>query len=151
MVSETVRATTRAPARCRIWRGKEGLGSKKKKAPGGQRKSLKRLDSEKGIQGNPSLFLGFPLLGLGLILLELAKFGFGLEKLRLPRGAVKPERPGRAPCATSLAPLCRPRCRSLTPSPASPDGQAGSRPPMLCAWRRAAYIGGRMTKAGGSG
>jgi hypothetical protein len=25
-------------------------------APGGQRKPLKRLDSDKGIQGNPSLF-----------------------------------------------------------------------------------------------
>ena len=29
----------------------------RKKRPGGQRKSLKRLDSDKGIKGNQSLFL----------------------------------------------------------------------------------------------
>jgi hypothetical protein len=51
----------------------------KKKALGGQRKSLKRLDSDKRIQGNPSVFLGFVWLGLGWILLYLAKFGFGLD------------------------------------------------------------------------
>jgi len=53
--------------------------SKRKKAPRGQRKSLKRLDSDKEIQGNPSVFLGFIWLGLGWILLDLAKFGFGLD------------------------------------------------------------------------
>jgi len=33
----------------------------------------------KTIQGNPSLFLGFILLWLGWILLDLAIFGFGLD------------------------------------------------------------------------
>jgi hypothetical protein len=51
----------------------------RKKALGGQRKSLKRLDSDKEIQGNPSVFLGFIWLGLGWILLDLGEFGFGLD------------------------------------------------------------------------
>jgi len=43
-------------------------------APGGQRNPLKRLKMDKGIQGNPSLFLRFLLLGLaafGWVLLNL--------------------------------------------------------------------------------
>jgi hypothetical protein len=51
----------------------------RKKALGGQNKSLKRLVSDKEIKGNPSVFLGFIWLGLGWILLDLAKFGFGLD------------------------------------------------------------------------
>src|SRR5277367_209759 len=56
-----------------------GPGSKRKKHLGGQRKSLKRLNSAKRIQGNPSLFLCWSLAGLWWILLDLAKFGSGLE------------------------------------------------------------------------
>src|ERR1700683_2254303 len=48
--------------------------------PRGQRNSLKRLISDKEIQGNPSLFLCWILLGVGRALLDLAKFGIGLEK-----------------------------------------------------------------------
>jgi hypothetical protein len=54
-----------------------GQAEQKKKGPGGQRKPLKRLDSAKRIQGNPSFFLCFSLLGLGWILLDSAKFGSG--------------------------------------------------------------------------
>jgi hypothetical protein len=39
------------------WGERVGKGSKRKKAPGGQRKSLKRLKTDKRIQGNSSLFL----------------------------------------------------------------------------------------------
>jgi hypothetical protein len=59
----------RSPAR-----RKDAIGEKQKKRPGGQRKPLKRLDSDKGIQGNPSLFLGASLARLGWALLDLAKF-----------------------------------------------------------------------------
>jgi len=52
--------------------------SKRKKCLGGQRKSLKRLKTDKRIQGNPSFFLWFSLDWLGGALLDLAKFGFGL-------------------------------------------------------------------------
>jgi len=52
---------------------------KKKKCLGGQRNPLKRLISDKGIQGNQSFFSWISLAGLGLALLDLAKFGIGLE------------------------------------------------------------------------
>jgi hypothetical protein len=48
-------------------------------APGGHDNPLKWLVSDKGIQGNPSLFLGKIWLGIGLAWLDLAKFGFRLE------------------------------------------------------------------------
>jgi hypothetical protein len=57
----------------------------KKKALGSQRKSLKRLDPAKEIQGNPSLFLGVLLGQFCSILLDLAEFGFGLERDSAPR------------------------------------------------------------------
>jgi hypothetical protein len=41
----------------------------------GQHNPLKRLISDKRIQGNPSLFLGKIWLEAGLALLDLAKFG----------------------------------------------------------------------------
>jgi hypothetical protein len=47
--------------------------------PRGQRNPLKRLVSDKEIQGNPSLFLGKIGPGLGLALLGFDKFGIGLE------------------------------------------------------------------------
>jgi hypothetical protein len=47
--------------------------------PRGQRNRLKRLVSDKEIQGNPSLFLGKIWPGLGLALLGFDKFGIGLE------------------------------------------------------------------------
>jgi hypothetical protein len=50
---------------------------------GGQRNALKRLISDKGIQGNSGAFLGRIWSGLGWILLDLAKFGFGLERQML--------------------------------------------------------------------
>ena len=69
MGGETIHETRRGPREPR-----------KKNRLGGQRKPLKRLDSDKRIQGNPSLFLGFISLSLGWILLDLAQFGIGLEK-----------------------------------------------------------------------
>jgi hypothetical protein len=48
--------------------------------PGGPRNSLKRLNSDKDIQGKPSRFLGLFLCGLGPIWLDSAKFGFGLDR-----------------------------------------------------------------------
>jgi hypothetical protein len=47
--------------------------------PGGRRKSLKRLKTDKEIQGKPSRFLGSILLRLGSIWLDLAKFGTSLD------------------------------------------------------------------------
>jgi hypothetical protein len=46
-------------------------------APGGQRNPLKRLNSDKEMQGNPSLFLGkiWLALALALALLGFEKFG----------------------------------------------------------------------------
>jgi hypothetical protein len=55
------------------------LGAKKKKCLGGQRNPLKRLDSDKRIQGNQSFFLGLSLARLGWALLDLAKFGVRLR------------------------------------------------------------------------
>src|ERR1700685_1978693 len=57
-----------------------GKGGKGFFCPRGQRNPLKRLISDKEIQGNPSLFLCWILLGVGRALLDLAKFGIGLEK-----------------------------------------------------------------------
>src|ERR1700683_1266672 len=48
--------------------------------PRGQPNPLKRLISDKEIQGKPSLFLCWILLGVGRAFLDLAKFGIGLEK-----------------------------------------------------------------------
>jgi hypothetical protein len=42
---------------------------------------LKRLISDKGIQGNPSVFLGKIWLDIGPALLDFEKFGVGFEKL----------------------------------------------------------------------
>jgi hypothetical protein len=53
-------------------RRKGGIAKKEKNARGGQRKSLKALDSDKEIKGNQSVFLGFPLRRLGWTLLDLA-------------------------------------------------------------------------------
>ena len=62
---------------------RRGKGDKKNFfCPRGRHNLLKRLDSAKEIQGNPSPFLCLILLGLGWILLDLAKFGFGLEYIR---------------------------------------------------------------------
>jgi hypothetical protein len=55
-------------------------GRERKMAWGSQRNSLKRLKTDKRIQGNPSFFLWFSLSGLGLALLDLDKFGVNLEK-----------------------------------------------------------------------
>jgi hypothetical protein len=44
----------------------------------GKRKPLKKLDSDKRIQGNPSLFSMIFLAGFGWTLLDLAKFGIPL-------------------------------------------------------------------------
>jgi hypothetical protein len=49
--------------------------------PGGPRKSLKRLNSDKEIQGKPSRFLGNSLRRLGPIWLNLVRFGSGLAEL----------------------------------------------------------------------
>jgi hypothetical protein len=46
----------------------------------GRRKSLKRLKTDKENQEKPSLILELALLRLGPILLNLAKFGFGLDQ-----------------------------------------------------------------------
>jgi hypothetical protein len=54
-------------------------GMKRKNGLRGQRNLLKRLDPDKRIQGNPSLFLLIFFACLVAILLDLAKFGFGLE------------------------------------------------------------------------
>jgi hypothetical protein len=56
-------------------RRKGGIAKKEKNAQGGQCNSLKYLDSDKKIQGKPSVFLGFPLRRLGRALLDLARFG----------------------------------------------------------------------------
>jgi hypothetical protein len=46
----------------------------------GQQNPLKTLNSDKEIQGKRGGFLGLPLGWLGWIWLDLAKFGFGLER-----------------------------------------------------------------------
>src|SRR5271155_3917197 len=46
--------------------------------PGGPRKSLKRLNSDKEIQGKPSRFLGLSLRGLGPAWLNLDSAWIGL-------------------------------------------------------------------------
>ena len=46
---------------------------------GGQRNPLKRLVSDKRIQGKPSRFLGKIWLGSASAWLGFEKFGFGLE------------------------------------------------------------------------
>jgi hypothetical protein len=51
------------------------VGQKKKSAQG----SAQVFEKARFGQGNPSVFLGFIWLGLGWILLDLAKFGFGLD------------------------------------------------------------------------
>jgi hypothetical protein len=48
---------------------------------GGQSNPLKTVVSDKGIQGNASLFLCFSLGRLGRILLDFDRFGFGLATL----------------------------------------------------------------------
>jgi hypothetical protein len=58
---------------------REGMGRAKIFLPGGRDNPLKRLISDKGIQGNPSLILGKIWLERGPALLDLAKFGFGLD------------------------------------------------------------------------
>jgi hypothetical protein len=50
--------------------------------PGGLRKSLKRLSSDKEIQGKPSRFLGLSLRGLGPIWLNLVIFGSDLAQFQ---------------------------------------------------------------------
>jgi hypothetical protein len=47
--------------------------------PGGQRNALKRLNPDKGIQGNPSFFPWQNLARLGPVWPGLGKFGFGFE------------------------------------------------------------------------
>jgi hypothetical protein len=49
---------------------------------GGHDNPLKRLKTDKGIQGNQSLFLGKIWLKLGLALLGFDKFGGNLAKQR---------------------------------------------------------------------
>jgi hypothetical protein len=56
----------------------EGKERKKNFWPGGQDNPLKRLISDKGIQGNQSIFLGRIWLELGLAWLGFDKFGIGL-------------------------------------------------------------------------
>jgi hypothetical protein len=51
----------------------------RKNAPGGRRNPLKKLDPDKRIQGNPSLFSLIPLAWLGRNLARLGKIGIGLE------------------------------------------------------------------------
>jgi hypothetical protein len=55
-------------------------------APGGRRNLLKRLISDKGIQGNPSQKFCSILLASVRAWLDLAKFGFGLESQSPPPG-----------------------------------------------------------------
>jgi hypothetical protein len=57
---------------------------------GGHRNALKRLNSDKRIEGNPSLCLGKIWLNAAPAWLNLAQFGLGLGKpanLRLHTGA----------------------------------------------------------------
>src|ERR1700728_690991 len=75
---------------------------------GGQRNPLKSLDSDKRIQGNPSLFLGFLLLRLCLALLSLAKFGFCFESKPKPAGALRPHLPVAAHPVLEAAQLLDP-------------------------------------------
>src|SRR5271169_2505459 len=66
--------------------------------PGGPRKSLKRLNSDKEIQGKPSHLLGLSLRGLGPIWLNLDSAWIGLGPIstctvygkRMPIGAASP-------------------------------------------------------------
>src|SRR5271155_4742835 len=60
--------------------------------PGGPRKSLKRLNSHKEIQGKPSRFLGLSLRGLGPIWpnLDSAWIGLGLISTCTMRKASMP-------------------------------------------------------------
>jgi hypothetical protein len=62
-------------------------GPKKKKGGGGQRKLLKRLIPNKGIQGNQSFFLGKIWPDLEPAWLDFERFGVGFERrnLRLRR------------------------------------------------------------------
>ena len=53
--------------------GPRGSRRKKKKRPGGRRKPLKRLDSDKEMKVNASAFLGPGLAGFGSIWLDLAR------------------------------------------------------------------------------
>jgi hypothetical protein len=64
-----------------IGRPMAGSGAKKDFFAGGHDNRLKRLISDKEIQGNPSLFLGKIWLKLGPAWPDLGKFGFGLDKL----------------------------------------------------------------------
>jgi hypothetical protein len=52
--------------------------------PGGRRKSLKRLNPDKEIQGKPSLFLGLSLRGLGPVWLNLDSAWIGLGRSHRP-------------------------------------------------------------------
>src|SRR5271156_5870161 len=72
-----------ASARWRICHCSSGLlneerGAENISGPGGPRKSLIRLNSDKEIQGKPSRFLGFSLPGLGPAWLNLDSAWIGL-------------------------------------------------------------------------
>jgi hypothetical protein len=54
-------------------------GEERMRSRRGQRNALKRLISDKGIQGNSGAFLGRIWSGLGQTWLDFEKFGSGLE------------------------------------------------------------------------
>jgi hypothetical protein len=68
------------PVEARPWRDGFGEGKEREKifGPGGRDNRLKRLISDKGIQGNQSIILGKIWMELGLAWLGFDKFGIGL-------------------------------------------------------------------------
>ena len=61
-----------------LWASEREKKAENVSTPGGRRKPLERLNSDKEIQGKPSLFLGLSLASLGPIWLNLVRFGSGL-------------------------------------------------------------------------
>jgi hypothetical protein len=74
-------------------------GRKKKKVGGGQRKLLKRLIPNKGIQGNQSFFLGKIWPDLEPAWLDFEKLGVGFERRKLRLRRISPPSLKRARCA----------------------------------------------------
>src|ERR1700734_3164498 len=73
-------------------------------APGGRRNLLKRLISDKGIQGNPSQIFCSILLASVRAWLDLAKFGCGLES-QSPPARKTSSRPGHRLAIVARAPF----------------------------------------------
>src|SRR5208282_6242585 len=72
--------------------------------PGGRRKSLKRLETAKEIQGKPSHCLGLPLHGLGPAWLNLVRLGPASRTFLAPsrEGWMAGPRPSRGHASSAM-------------------------------------------------